>query len=214
MGLFSSHLTGIEKESAVLFIRHLQTVLVYQQLSMEIYNDAAYSILGKPQNGAEVFFRPTGTFWDPALVEERLIPALKRKIQIIHLMETIHQQVKPLSSGVKREPYDLMTAYIRACLDRANLQYDSYSNWITNPQLDVDAKKLDNFELAALDRAVISLNCLIKKSGITNDEWLDIINDAFNSVRASIGLAPMNKNTFRSRYMRGLKGELIRFFSD
>ncbi|MFC1971575.1 hypothetical protein ACFLV0_06610 [Chloroflexota bacterium] len=47
MGLFSKRLSGSYKEEAIALVRHLQTMLAYQQLAMETYNDAAASIAGE-----------------------------------------------------------------------------------------------------------------------------------------------------------------------
>ena len=75
--------------------------------------------------------------------------------------------------------------------------------------------RLDVYELAAIDRAIKALNELIfKKIRLTRDEWLDIVQEAFNSVRASLKLIPLSKDTFRSQYMRGISGEHARFFKD
>jgi hypothetical protein len=57
-------------------------------------------------------------------------------------------------------------------------------------------------------------NLIYEKIGLTPDQWLDIVWEAFNSVRDSLGLAPLDSDVFRSLYFSGLQGKRVRFFSD
>ena len=195
-------------------MRHLQEMLAYQQLAMEIYNDACAAVVGDPPHGAEVWARPTAAFSSPALVSEYVIPALEKKIEIFKLMETKHKLASALAPTKLQLPYQEMTSAIRVMLDRAHLQYDGFTEWIQNPQTAIDVRRLDKPELSAIDRAVMALNDLVRKAGLTHDEWMDLNQEVFNSVRTSRGLVPLDRDVFRSRFFRGTSGEHVRFFGD
>lgn len=214
MGWFSRELPDSQKEGALVLVRHLQGMLAYQQLAMEIYNDAFAAVVGDPPHGAEVWAQPKAAFSNPALVSEYIVPALEKKIEILQLMETKHQLASALAPAKLQLPYQEMTSAIRAMLDRAHLQYHGFTRWVQSPQTAVDVTRLDEPELLAIDRAINALNDLIKRVGLTPDEWMDLIQEAFNSVRTSLGLVPLDGDVFRSRYFRGLKGERVRFFGD
>jgi hypothetical protein len=76
MGWFSKQLPDSQKEGALVLVRHLQEMLAYQQLAMEIYNDACAAVVGGPPHGAEVWARAKLAFSSPALVSEYIVPAL------------------------------------------------------------------------------------------------------------------------------------------
>jgi len=214
MGWFSKQLPDSQKEGALVLVRHLQEMLAYQQLAMEIHNDAFAAVVGDPPRGAEVWARQKAAFSNPALVSEYVVPALEKKIEILQLMETKHKLASALAPAKLQLPYQEMTSAIRVMLDRAHLQYDGFTRWIQSPQTAVDVRRLDKPELSAIDRAVKALNDLIKKAGLTHDEWMDLNQEAFNSVRTSLGLVPLDRDVFRSQYSRGLNGERVRFFGD
>jgi hypothetical protein len=215
MGWFSKHLSGSQKEDALAMVRHLQTMLAYQQLAMETYNDAAAIAAGEVQYGDELTQHGSVTFYQPTLVAQHVIPAVAKKIELFQLMEMRHREMSILATASLQEPYQEMTAAIDTMLKRARLQYHGLQQWVNNPQVDIDTMRLDRDERAAIDRAVKALNELIfKKIRLTHDEWLDIVQEGFNSVRASLKLIPLSKDTFRSQYMRLISGERPRFFKD
>ncbi len=214
MGLFSRQLPDSQKEEVLALVRHLQELLAYQQLTMEIYNDALAAVVGDPPQGAEVCARHQGAFYNPTLVSKYVIPALERKIQILQLMERKHQLASTLAHAKLQLPYQEMTSAILVMTDRAHLQYDGFTRWIQNPQTDFDVRRLDEPERLAIDRAIKAVNDLIKRLGLIPDEFLDIIQESMNSVRTYLGLAPLDKDGFRSRYFRGIEGERVRFFGD
>jgi hypothetical protein len=144
MGWFSRQLPDSQKEGALVLVRHLQGILVYQQLAMETYNDAvAAAVGGPPPHGAEVWVQARATFSSPALVSEYVIPALKKKIEILQLMETKHQQARALAPAKLQQPYRQMTSAIRAMLDRAQLQFQGFTRWVQSPQTVLDIVRLD-----------------------------------------------------------------------
>jgi hypothetical protein len=215
MGWFSRKLPDSEKEGALALVRHLQGILAYQQLAMETYNDAFAAIAGEPPLGAEAWNRPQAVFDKPELVSKYIIPALEKKIEILKLMETKHQSASTMATSKFLLPYQEMTSAIQAMLDRAHLQYDGFTQLVRGSQTFSDSTSLDEAETLAIDRAVMALNNLIyEKIGLTPDQWLDIVWEAFNSVRDSLGLAPLDNDVFRSLYFSGLQGKRVRFFSD
>lgn len=214
MGWFSRKVPNREKEGALALVRHLQRMLAYQQLAMETYNDAVASVVGEPPHGAEVWGHAQTTFSSPVLVAEYVIPALEKKIEILQLMEAQHQKTEHLATAKLAQPYQAMTSAIRTALDRAQLQYQGFTRWVRSPQTAVDVTRLDGPEFTAVGRAASALNDLIKRVALTTEEWIEVNREAFNSVRASVELPPLDREAFRSRYFRGLTGERVRFFAD
>jgi hypothetical protein len=215
MGLFSRRLTDSQKKEALALVNHLQTMLAYQQLAMEIYNDAVANDTGEIPHGGEVTERTNVTFSSPFIVAKYAIPALEKKIEIFELMETKHREASVLETANFQQPYKEMTVAISAMMDRARFMHQGFKQWVNNEVTNIDVTGLDGNELAAVDRAIKSLNELIfKKLGLTSDEWLDIVQKSTNYVRASVKLMPLTKEIFRSRYMSGINGEHVRFYSD
>jgi len=209
------HLSDRQKEDALGMVRHLQTMLAYQQLAMETYNDAAATAAAEGQYGDELTERGSLNFYQPTLVVQHVIPAVAKKIEIFELMGKRHREMRNLATASFGKPYQEMAAAIDTMLERARLQYRGFEQWVKNPEVDVDTTRFDRDESGAIDRAVKALNELIvKESGLTQDEWLDIVQESFNSVRASLQLIPLSRDVFRSRYMRGIRGERPRFFKD
>lgn len=215
MGLFSRRLTDSQKKEALTLVNHLQTMLAYQQLSTEIYNDAIANDTGEIPNGGEVTQRHSVNFSSPFIVSKYVIPALEKKIKILELMQTKHREASILKTANYEQQYEEMTAAIKAMMDRACFMYQGFKQWVNNEVRKIDVTVLDNDEIVALDRAIKSLNEIIfKKLGLTSDEWLDIVQESFNSIRTSLKLIPLTKEIFRSRYMSGVNGEHVRFYSD
>jgi hypothetical protein len=215
MGWFSRRLSGSQKEEALAMVRHLQTMLAYQQLAMETYNDAIAIASGRIPHGSEVTQRAYANLSDPTLVAQYVIPAVAKKIEIFQSIEMKHREVSVLATANLKVPYQEMTVAINAWLERARYQYHVFQQWVNDPQVDINTVRLDRYELAVTDRALKALNDLIfRKIRLTRDEWLDIVQEATNSVRASLKLVPLSKATFRSQYMQGISGERVRLFKD
>ena len=198
-------------------IGHLQKMLTYQQLALEIYNDALASVSGA-LNQDEVVSRPQVSLPNPAIVSEYLLPALQRKIEIIRSMEDQHNAAEELvGQDLKnlRPPYEDMKSAIHLMLQRAQLQLKGFTSWIANPSDETDTTSLDGPELQAIDQAIMTLNALIfEKVGLTNEEWMEVNRHAFDDVRGAVGLSPLSQAEFHNRYSRGVVGEHVRFFSD
>ena len=62
--------------------------------------------------------------------------------------------------------------------------------------------------------AIKALNDLaMKRVGVGYEEFLDIVHEATNTVQASLGLEPFDKECFRARYMWGmLSGGQVYFY--
>ena len=119
-------------------------------------------------------------------------------------------------AGLKQQAaYDDFGRLLAKMIERANAQYDGHIAWmgdLTSPGVDTSA--FDFAERQALDVSILSLNSLIERTRLGSDGWLDINCAAFNTVRASIGLGPLNGVEFRARYFQGLAGGSARFFRD
>ena len=185
-------------------------MLTYQQLSLEIYNDALASVSGA-LNQDEVVSRPLVSLPNPAIVSEYLLPALQRKIEIIRSMEDQHNAAEELvGQDLKnlRPPYEDMKSGIHLMLQRAQLQLKGFTSWIANASDETDTTSLDGAELQAMDQAIKTLNALtFEKVGLTNGEWMEVNRHAFNDVRGTVGLSPLSQAEFHNRYSRGVGGE-------
>ena len=201
-----------KKSAALPLIMHLQKMLAYQQLSMEIYNDALLSVSREPNTSSEAGWqRPTGELSNPAVVSEYLLPALQRKIEIAQSMEDQHNTAAELAGKNFSSPYEDMATGIHLMLQRAQLQFDGFTSWIANPSTDINTMHLDEAESQAVDRALRSLNALVQKV-MTNDEWMEVNRHAMNAVRETVGLSILSHVEFRDLYSRGIGGENIRFY--
>jgi hypothetical protein len=216
MELYSEQLSDNEKKRALALVNHLQTMVAYQQLATEIYNDAIFSASGeKVPWQTEVGMARDKFMLTPKYVARYIIPALEKKIEIFQLIEIKHQDAYVLTTEKLIQPYQEMTWSIRALLDRARFMYQGATQWVNNEILDFDATSLDEKEQTAMVRAVMSLNELIyKKIGLTYDEWLDINLGSINSVRVYIKLLPLKKDVFISRLTSALTGATLRYYND
>lgn len=210
-----SHLSGPEKEAADELIRHLQTMLAYQQLTMERTNDAFALAAGTSTPTHEGFVRPQAILGDPDAVFRHMIPALQTKLEILAVMEEKHRAFPRPTSKPAKTAYDDFTSLLAAMRQRATFQYKSYSAWTKNPSLDIRPTLMDAVEDSALNKSLRTLNSVIEKVGmrVNEEPWLEIVCKAFNSVRAYVGLLPLSGSDFRSRYFAGLVGT-TRFFRD
>lgn len=194
-------------------VRHLQTMLGYQQLSADTYNDALAAVAGKLPRGAGVTSQPQVELADALLVSQYVIPAIERKIAIVNCMAREHRKMGGSSNPAIWKPYEAMTSAIAAILRRAECQYEGFRQWIEAPQYGVDTVRLDNEERAAIDRAIKALNKLAMKDvGVGYDGFLDIVQEATNKVRGSLELKPLDHDTFRTLYMQGLTGKRVHFY--
>ena len=216
MSWFSrSRLSAQDKDAGLVLIWHLQKMLAYQQVAMEGYNDAmARSAgMGTTTNEGLMNMQPAMLMSDPAAVRQHVLPALTRKIEIFQSMEREHKAISRPTTKALRQAYDDFSSALRLMQERARLQHEGFSAWADDPTLDVDMIRLDAPEFEAISRSAASLNELIAKIQLETNAWLDVNCDAFNAVRASIGLPPMSGADFRSTHLGGLAGEPARFFS-
>jgi hypothetical protein len=213
----SGKLTDSQKKTAVALVHHLETMLSYQQLAMEIYNDAAsFSTMEKIPWGSELGrYEFTAHDSDTLRVAECLIPALEKKLEILHLMEIKHRQAIDLVTIELQQTYQDMTLLISALLERANFMYYGFKQWVNYEIMNFNAMSLDENERVAMARAITSLNELIYiKIGLTYDDFLDILFCSINSVRVFVKLTPLTKDVFRKRNSSALTGAIVRYFSD
>ena len=190
-------------------------MLAYQQLAMEGYNDAMALSAGTGTPTNEGLMRPAVLVSDPSAVRQHVLPALTRKNDIFQSVESEHTAIGQPTTKALRQAYDDFSSALRVMQERARLQHEGFGAWVEDPTLDVEVtpSRLDAAEGEAITRAAASLNELISKVGLDTDEWLDVNCDAFNAVRASIGLPAMSSADFRNTYFGGLVGEPARFFS-
>lgn len=211
--LFKSRMSARDKESGLALIRHLQKMLAYQQLTMEGYNDAVAFAAGVGTPTNEGLLRLRATVSDTSAVTEHVLPALRAKQQVLKSMETEHTNMGQPTTDTLKRAYDDFSRSLRVMQERTRLQYDGFSAWVEDQTLAVETSRLDAAEQQAMDQALGSLNELIRKVGVDRNAWLDLVCDAFNAVRESVGLLPMPAQEFRTIYLGGLAGKPARFFA-
>jgi hypothetical protein len=201
----SNKLRGEDKVQAIRLIRHLQTQYALQQLAMETYNDGLALAAGTMERGDELFDRPKVPFQNPSLVAKYALPAAEKKVAITEEMLSEHQafDVSGLPKGALKV-YGLATELLTVIIARARLQLTCWRDWVDNPSIDVDER------MSSLDRA--ALNSLIERAALLGDPWLAINHEAFNDVRARVGLSPLSAADFRARFLQGMAGGRARFF--
>ena len=79
MGLFSRQLPDSQKEGILALVRHLQELLAYQQLAMEIYNDALAAVVEIRQKVPRFGRVTKGIFNDPTLVSKLRHPCIRKE---------------------------------------------------------------------------------------------------------------------------------------
>ena len=201
-----------EKSARIPLIRHCQVMLAHQQYAGEVYSKGAAAASDAPTDAPSAFQRQAAVFTSSQLVTKYLVPALERKVEIIRSMKEKHHEAVDLSVGSLEKAYNELTELIEVMLERALLQFTGFTEWATDQSLDLNVTRLDVPESTAIDRSVEALNRVIKKSGVTLGEWMEINGEAFNDVRADAGLPPLTQETFRDRYLGGLEGEGAWFF--
>ncbi len=202
-----------KKETDLKFIFHFQTLLAFQQLLMEQYNDAVVKVANMGELKNEGFSRPKVSFDDPATVAEFIIPALEEKIDILDEMQTEHKKIGEPESYKIKEIYDGFTDFLNIMEERAQLQLNGFTDFVNDGDVDTDMTQLDNAEVQFMDKALLNLNQTIESLNISGEEFLEINRNAFNSVRENIGLSPLSNQLFQEIYFAGLSGQPARFFS-
>jgi hypothetical protein len=151
---------------------------------------------------------------DAEAVRRSIIPAIEAKITILKKMEQAHKAIGRPTLEPLSEPYGAFESLLAVMQERARAQFDAWTAWIEEPSADVDTLQLDAAESHALDISVASLNALIDKAGLKLEAWLDLNCGVFNTVRKSVGLAPLTETDFRMRFFAGQAGLPARFFRD
>ena len=76
---FISRMSAQDKEAGLALIRHIQKIYAYQQLTMEIYNDALALASGTDTSTNEGLLRQSVFVYDTSAVMEQVLPALRKK---------------------------------------------------------------------------------------------------------------------------------------
>lgn len=210
---FSSRISPEENAQALRLIVHLQKMLAYQQLSMEVLNDSVGAITEIPTNEVE---RPEAFLDSTNQVEfeQNVLPALQRKLNILEKLSEEHKAFCRPVIPQHADIYDLFSEFFTALTERGKLQITKGKKWVANPNVDVDASRLDEVEKQSMSKSLPALNKLIMKHGLSNEDFLQINCEAFNSIREFVGLAPLPLVEFVSRYFAGMSGQRARFFTD
>lgn len=210
---FSSSISPEEREQALRLIVHLQKMLAYQQLSMEVLNDSVRTVTEMPTNEverSEAFLDST----NQAGFEQNVLPALQRKLNVLEKLSAEHKAFCRPVIQRHADIYDLFSEFFTALTERGKLQITEGKRWVANPNADVDPSRLDEAEKQSMSKSLPALNDLIRKHGLSNEDFLQINCEAFNSVREFVGLDPLPLVEFVSRYFAGMSGQRARFFTD
>lgn len=203
---------------AVALIRHLQKLLAYQQLSMEIYNDALTVASGGLMTSGGVVERVQALTTDPDLARSHVLPALDEKLRIIEQMRDEHVRLPGPLRAYDHELFTLFVALLDAIVLRAEAQRASMTIFVesdTEPIPGTDAE--DDAEDAALTAAISRLNALIGRQGLADspETFVALNHEVFNEVRAWRGLPSQNYAAFAPTYVALLSGDYeMRLFSD
>ncbi len=205
-----------DREAGLALIRHLHRMFAYQQLTMEIYNDAIILAEGRgrqPREGLSVVVKPQRVGFDEVAAAEYVLPALKEKQRIQRIMETEHDAVPRPAAADFRQPYDDFSDFQSRAQERTAYQHDGLNAWLRSEREELDGTRLDGAEQQSMTKALLSLNKLIRAVGLKPGPWLDLMCNEFNAIRESMDLPPMPAEEFRSAYLGGLEGKPARFFA-
>jgi hypothetical protein len=212
MGWFTSRLAPQERKAGRELIEHIQRMLAYQQLSMERYNDAVAGAAGMPALTDEGLRRPVVALTDTEAIRERVVPALRAKVEILREMQEHHGRFTRPTCRQLRRAYDDFSHALSLLRDRADLQSKVFSSFLDHSASIPDTTQVDAAELAAMDRALKTLNELIASVGIDGDAWMELNCEAFNAVRKAVGLGPLRLQDFQRTFIGGLEGQPARYF--
>jgi hypothetical protein len=209
---FNRRISRLEMEQSLSLIFHLQKMLAFQQLSMEITNDATILAIGTPL--VDEIRHQSVSLMSPELFGQHVLPALLHKYSILEKLKQEHDVFGTPSIPKHAKLYELFSQFFIALMERGKLQIEEGTKWVANPSIDADMTRLDDAERNAMTSSLVALNKFIRKQGLSEDKFLNINCRAFNAVRQSIGLAPLSLPDFSSRYFSGISGMRVRFFTD
>lgn len=213
---FNRRLRGTDRDLAVALIRHLQVQFAMQQLTMETYNDALAKASTMVDGGDEVLSRGSAVVQSGEAVAKYVLPAAKKKLDIIAQMVAEHGGFRMGNPHPKTAAaYRLWSAALRVVQARAELQFQSMIDFCAGAPLPrgQPLDSLDQEEAQALISATAALNNLIQLAGLDADSWLSINCAAFNNVRNRLGLSSLAESDFQAMYFQGLAGGHPRFFA-
>jgi hypothetical protein len=213
---WSAPLDPAERAILLAVIRHLQTQVALQQLTMEIYNDAMALSAQAANFGDEMSPGAKAFLSDPRLVEEHLLPTAMRKVAITESMLEEHTPFNHEDfPGEAIAALDKWSEVLGVMLARARLQLTCINDWLKNlsPVTYERMTSLDQAEFESSGQAINELNGLVRRVGLDRDAWFVVNWGAFNSVRARMGLSPLTRTDFNARMLQGQAGGRARFFS-
>ena len=185
----------------------------YQQLATETYNDALTRSAGIDAVNP-TFSRPSVFLPDAVRSAHEILPALERKLEILDTMRQEHEYFGRPRARSSRRAYDGFGSALKLMLERGRFQLDEAQAWINEPERESGKRDvLAAPEQTALVASATSLNTLISDLHLEAADWIEIVRSAFNGVRATVGLSPMEDEEFRTTYFRSLAGDVVHFFS-
>ena len=193
-GLFRRRLDEGQRNELVAYVRHFQYLLMSQQLTMEIYNDAMQLASEYIVPGNDILVQGTGEIRRPEAVVAYLIPAVQEKLGILDALIVRHGAILPGDDLGVRLTCELATGLLEATRARAQLQLDCWSAWAQDPSLDLSTtmSSLDTQEQAWTSKTLKSLDDLISRAGLDRAALLEVNRQATNLIRATArGLPPL-----------------------
>jgi hypothetical protein len=212
---FKSAMKAQERADAEKIVAHVQRLIAYQQLTMEVYNDALASVSNRMILGDELFERSQAELADPELVRQVLLPAVSRKLDLIERMMLEHGVAVALfDKPASKRLYALFSDLLRAMQIRAKMQHEGFSLWADDPTIVVDTTLYDTVEARAVNAALLEQNRLLERAGWLNPEsFLAITCHATNTVRADLELEALSEQRYQELYLQGLAGDRPRLFT-
>jgi hypothetical protein len=203
-----------ERRTVAGVLDHLQNQFAFQQLTMEIYNDALFSLSDGDVPGDEALARSPVTSSNLALVRELLIPAADRVALIAQTMTSEHQSYpRPQRPKEARDLYDEWSAFLDLFVFRADSRGVVFRELVLDPGTSLEGL----ITLSTLvDRNFFSflanMNSLLAKSEIYGEEWLMVALNAVNRVRERFGMPPFEMHLYRQKLADGVAGGRPRYF--
>ncbi len=216
--------TGGDLQTTFKIIRHLQKGLAYQQLSMEINNDATAAVFGAPLRTSELSHQEFAGDATPQSVRDVLLPAIDEKLKCLELMSAeFDLAARAVSAGsvTSRTGQTLRSVCAdfagsaRTSKARADVQRNSFRTFVERPDLpQPDPSALDGAEATATTKALMGLQSVLERAGVDLDALTAINHEVGNEIRTSRQQTPLTLDDYRARYFIGITGGHARFFDD
>ena len=188
--LFSTNADGIT------LIEHLQKMLAYHQLMMELYNRAAVSADN-----------------DPSKLKTDMRPVMAFKWRLLKHIDSEHEAFKVPDSESQKAAYSACSLAI-ALMHARRVGQDATVSAIIAGESPRDYRHLDDREFEAVDSLQRHSHVVTKELGIGTSQWVQINCNAYNAVRKELDLKPFGYDEFGRMLYEEVSGKQVDFFPE